>query len=95
MGEYSHEKEVDQVQELFAFLQGTVPEGYRIPAEKVPHLTPDQAWTVVWFVQEMHIQLTDEVERCESCGDLFHSACEGVCREDGPPYHLCDGCQYD
>lgn len=90
-----YEQEIERVEQLFAFLQGHLPEGYKYEESRIPRLTKEQAWTVIHFVQEMHWQIPDTIERCDVCGDLFHSECEGYYTEEGPPYHYCDPCSYD
>ncbi len=83
---------LDRIQEIFDFLQGTVPPGMSIPAAHVPHLTGDQAWEVIHYIQELHSELPDHIERCDVCGTMFDSANEGGYTEDGPPHHFCDPC---
>jgi len=78
---------------LFDFLQGNAPKGYVIPPAEMPALTPDQAWTVIWYLGNLYWQVTDCVERCEVCGDLYHSEEGGDCLDYGDaPYHFCDTC---
>ncbi len=85
--------DLERTEELFAFLQGTVPEGFQI--DPVPKLTADQAWTVIWYLGEMHWQVPDYIERCDVCGDLFDSNGEGDCLDYGEaPYHFCGECEY-
>jgi hypothetical protein len=87
--------DLERTEELFAFLQGGIPEGYRIDSAKIPHLTPGQAWTVVWYLGNVHWKVCDEIERCDVCGGLFDTASEGTCLDFGdPPYHFCDNCLY-
>lgn len=86
--------DVEQCEEIFNFLQGKIPNGYRLKDTQIPRLTPDQAWTVVWYIQNLYWELPDKVERCDVCGDLYDSECRGGHREDGPPYNFCDPC-YD
>ena len=88
----SEKPPLDRVQELFDFLQGVVPDGHEIAAELVPHLSPDQAWTVVWFLGNCYWQIPDHIERCDVCGELFDSHAAGGYVEDGPPYHFCEPC---
>ncbi len=89
----SEKSDIEQTQELFDYLQGTVPDGYKIPADHVPSLTPDQAWTAVWFLQNLDWQPVDIIERCNVCGDLYNSEAEGDCLDYGDlPYLFCDGC---
>lgn len=85
--------DLEHMQELFGFLQGVVPEGYRIPRAHVPKLTPDQAWTVCWYLGNQYHQLSDYISRCDVCGDLYDSNSEGDCLDFGKaPYHFCDSC---
>jgi hypothetical protein len=87
--------DLERTEELFAFLQGTVPEGYHILDDNVPRLTPDQAWTVIWYLGNQYWQVTDHIERCGVCGCLFDTKSEGDCLDYGTgPYHFCDGCIY-
>ena len=88
-----NEKDLQNTKELFDFLQGEVPEGTIIDPSHVPHLTPDQAWTVIWYLGNKYWQVTDHVERCDVCGELYNSWCEGD-HVDGPnpPYSFCGNC---
>lgn len=80
-------------EELHQFLQGNIPEGYRIKESTMPKLTADQAWTVIWYLGNLYWQVTDHIERCEVCGDLYDMRCEGACLDygDGPTL-FCDDC---
>jgi hypothetical protein len=85
--------DLKRTEELFAFLQGNVPDGYKIPRKERPRLTPYQAWTVIWYLGNQYWQVTDRVERCEVCGDLFHTHQGGTCLDYGKaPYNFCEGC---
>lgn len=94
---------LEQVQELFDFLQGTIPEGIRLGRGHKPRLTRNQAWTVIWYLQEHLGVLPDHYEKChrrgcdsdlfdswgEGCGALWCENCaERYCPRDG----RCDGC---
>ncbi len=86
--------DLERTEELFAFLQGVVPDGYQIPDTKVPQLNEEQAWTVIWYLGNLYWRVTDHVERCDVCGDLYDSESEGTCFDSGgPPYHFCDACE--
>ena len=90
----AEEEAMDTIKQLFGFLQGEVPEGYEIKDSHVPHLSPDQAWTVVWYMQELHYQLSDAIERCDVCGELFDTDSEGAYLDYGDaPYLFCPNCQ--
>jgi len=85
--------ELERTQELFDFLQGAVPEGYKIKKSHVPKLTAEQASTAVWYLQNLYWQPPDHIERCDVCGDLFNSHSEGDCLDYGSgPYHFCGSC---
>ena len=87
------ERDLEFTEELFAFLQGTVPDRCTIPDDHVPRLTADQAWTVVWYLGNLYWQVTDHVERCCVCGELYNTHCGGDCLDFGAaPYHFCGSC---
>lgn len=84
---------LERTKELFAFLQGAIPEGYKLDPAETPNLTPDQAWTVIWYLGNLYWQVTDYIERCDVCGALFDSESGGTCLDYGdPPYKFCDDC---
>lgn len=81
--------------ELFDFLQGKLPEGFKISRSHMPKLTPDQAWTVIWYLGNQYWQVPDHIERCCICGDLYNSEAEGECLDYGKsPYHFCESCRH-
>src|SRR6185369_3172843 len=74
-------------EELFAFRQGKLPDGYKIPRKDRPKLTEDQAWTVIWSLGNQYWQVPDSVQRCDVCSELYHSHREGDSLDYGkPPY---------
>jgi len=88
-----NDKDLKRTQELFDFLQGKMPDGTFVTRKHRPKLTPDQAWTVIWYLGNQYWQVTDRVERCDVCGDLFHTWQGGDCLDYGKaPYHFCDSC---
>ena len=86
--------QLDRVQELFDFLTGTLPEGYGVSDDNMPTLTPDQAWTVIWYLGNQYWQVPDYIERCGVCGNLYDSERGGTHTEAGPPYQFCENCQH-
>jgi hypothetical protein len=85
--------DLELTEELFAFLQGEIPDGYTISKRNVPKLTADQAWTVIWYLGNEYWQVPDFIERCDLCGNLFHTHREGACLDYGKaPYDFCDNC---
>lgn len=88
-----NDKDLERTQELYDFLRGNVPEGYLVDPSHQPKLTDDQAWTVIWYLGNQYWQVTDRVEKCDVCGDLYHSWQEGHCLDFGSaPYHFCESC---
>ena len=87
------EQDLENTQKLFDFLQGTVPEGIILSEHRVPRLTADQAWVVIWYIQNQYCKFDDDIERCDVCGDLYDAAADGECLDYGsPPYHFCGAC---
>lgn len=88
-----NDKDLELTEELFAFLQGKMPEGTKVPRKERPKLTPDQAWTVIWYLGNLYWQVTDRVERCDVCGELYHTHQGGGCLDFGkPPHNFCNNC---
>lgn len=87
--------DLEKTEELFEFLQGRAPDGYKIPKAEMPQLTPEQAWTVIWYLGNQYWQVTDKIERCCVCGSLYDTWKSGTCIDGGePPYHFCESCIY-
>lgn len=87
--------DLENSEELFEFLQGNIPSGYHLAAESIPRLTPEQAWTVIWYLQNKYWQVPDHIERCDICGNLYDSWREGETLDFGkPPHFVCDGCTF-
>lgn len=85
---------LERTQELFDLLQGTLPDGYKIPRLERPKLTADQAWTVIWYLGNQYWQVTDHIDRCDVCGSLYNTYQEGHCLDYGkPPYNFCESCR--
>jgi hypothetical protein len=94
MGDTPERSDLERTQELFDFLQGKVPDGYRIEPSHVPQLTQDQAWKAVWYIQELHWKIPDHIERCHVCRELYDTWSGGDCLDFGDePYNFCDGCR--
>ncbi len=95
MSEVKHDP-LEKAQELFDFLQGRLPDGYKIPRKERPKLTADQAWTVIWYLGNKYWQVPDFIERCDLCGELYNGHQEGACLDyGGLPYFFCEQCRDD
>ena len=67
---------VEQVQEFMDFLTGEeMPEGFTF--QHAPTLTRQQAFSVVYYLQEALHVLPDNFEMCQVCGELFDTDYDG------------------
>jgi len=66
---------LEQVEELYRFLQGECPEDFFI--KSMPNLTPDQAFAVIYYLREGMRLIPDKYEKCRECDDLYDSRDEG------------------
>lgn len=75
----------DKMQVLYEYLLGEeLPESVHC---KMPKLSHGQAFSVIWFLQEIMRCLPDNIEQCQSCKELFDTDSEG--------YHLDDQYELD
>ncbi|MHA1285806.1 MAG: hypothetical protein ACTSPB_00255 [Candidatus Thorarchaeota archaeon] len=74
MGEVTFE----EVEEFFAFLQGGKMKGFKF-SEKSPEikLSPEQAFKIIYVLQEGLGVIPDNYEKCSMCHSLYDSDCEG------------------
>ena len=80
---------LEQVDALYRFLQGEVPDCLHLPHH--PRLSPQMAFRVIYYLQEVMHLLPDRYERCITCGGLYDSENEGSSYKG---LH-CDGCRKD
>lgn len=59
----------------------------------LPKLTDEQAFLVIYALQEVYGFIPDTYEKCSSCGNLYDSDEEGTVGADGGNY--CDLCSGD
>lgn len=85
--------DLDRTEELYDFLQGKCPDGYKLARGHMPKLTEKQAWTVIWYLGNQYWQVPDFIGKCCVCGRLYDSERSGDCLDFGKaPYHFCDCC---
>lgn len=70
--------ELEKVKEFLEFLQGVTPEGLHIRRGRRPKMSRKKAFTVIWYLQEHFRVLSDSIEMCWDCGELFDTYKEGV-----------------
>ena len=66
----------EQTQELMSMLtEGWLPEGWSLTHQ--PKLTPEEAFSVIYFLQEYLRVIPDHFEQCCICKELYDAGCEG------------------
>ena len=74
---------------LFKWLQDEPIEGYTLTAQ--PNLTPEQAFCVLYMLQEEFGLIPNTYEMCSKCKELYDSDVEGVViDENTEPYTTTD-----
>ena len=67
------------VQQLYDFLQGKYhPDNIKVEDNEKPNLTSDQAWHIVYCLQEHFGMLDDRFEKCRDCGEIYDSYSGGT-----------------
>lgn len=68
---------IEKINEFYEWLQGkSCPE--KLHFEEKLNLTEEQAFSVIYFLQEYLEVLPDKFERCRECGCIFDSYNEGI-----------------
>lgn len=81
------------LEEFHDFLQGKLPKGMSLGEGHEVQLSPDQAMSVIWYLQEHLPVFPDNIEMCDDCKGLYDSDCEGSYYEiEGK--HYCGSCDY-
>lgn len=83
---------LETVEELYRLLTDhEVPDGWTI-GNLPPKMTGEQAFSLIWYLQEGPRCLPDHIERCGGCGDLFDSYCEHSEYVQARGHTLCESC---
>ena len=82
-----------QMHEFFQFLQGTIPREIKLPKKHILHLTPDQAFLIIWYLQEHLPIIPENFEFCYGCKRIFDTNDEGYSVTRGRIYgnECCSG----
>lgn len=75
LAERREAEELDSIKTFHGFLQGTIPEG--VTVRRFKKMNPDQAFTVIWFLQEVCHLLSDHYEMCHNCKVIYDAWGEG------------------
>ena len=70
---------IEEIRKFYRFLTGEeIPEGIKLAKGYKPKMSEKKAFSIIWYLQErMHI-LPDTIERCDVCGELYDTECEGL-----------------
>ena len=83
---------LDQVEDLVEMLTGGSTGTARLAHQ--PQLTRRQAFSVVYYLQEILCIIPDHYEMCGECDEMFDSECDGGTRQ-GDNVQICDICRHD
>lgn len=93
-------RDIESVRELYDFLQGRTDCGItNFPDAHRPNLTGEQAWHVIYMLQEHMGLLPDHYEKCRggNCDAILDTECEGRVIDDDSARAgtYCDDCACD
>lgn len=68
----------EQIADFYEWLQGkNCPKGFNF--KRKLNLSEEEAFSIIYYLQECLGVLPDNYERCRECGDIYDSCEEGVC----------------
>lgn len=84
--------DLEWINEFYDFLQGEIPKTILI--KNPVKLNPEEAYSIIWYLQEHFSLLPDHIEKCDNCNQLFDDHNSGYYSEEGNEigHHFCDGC---
>ena len=83
--------DLEWIQEFHDFLQGNIPETITLSDESKVKLTPEQANSVIWYLQEHFPVFPDSIDMCDDCKQMYDSYSEG-CYYEIEGKHYCGAC---
>lgn len=81
------------INEFYNFLQGELPGNISI--KKKLKLSRQQAFSVIWYLQEHFPLLPDHIEQCSNCGCLYDSYSQGHHSELTTKFYCSESCEPD
>lgn len=89
-----NDSDLDKLSEFYRFLTGEeMPESIRMGRGHVPKMSEKKAYSIIWYLQEHLSVFPDNIDRCNSCGELYDNWIEGIYWETKGK-HYCGGCCY-
>ncbi len=76
--------DIQWVQEFYEFLQGENPDSIKV---NNINLTSDNAFTIIWYLQEHFPLIPDRIEKCTECNELYDSFRQGYYSEKEGTHH--------
>ena len=73
---------LEQVKEFFDFLRGELPDGMNTIKKDIPKLRDDQAFSIIWYIQEHLGLLPDRFELCHECKQIYDTDYGGIAVDD-------------
>ena len=77
------------LEEFYEFLKGSNEKGMRLGKK----LSPNQAYSVIYYLQEHLPVFPDTIEKCSVCNSLYDSNSSGH-HSEKTAKHYCDNCEY-
>lgn len=69
---------LEQVEEFFDFLRGELPDGMSLVKKNIPKLRDDQAFAIIWYIQERLRIIPDNFELCHDCKQIYDADYGGI-----------------
>lgn len=94
--QFKDREDIEWIEEFNEFLKGRLPDGITITDERKVKLTPDQAYSVLWYLREHFSILPDFFSKCDNCHSIYNSDAEGYYSEIGNEigHNFCGGCDH-
>lgn len=92
MSETTERSDLEEIEEFYKLLvEHEIPDGYRMP-NLPPRMTGEQAFSLIWFLQERLRCLPDNIKRCGCCDSLADEHSEFVRYVKSKKEFLCESC---
>jgi len=82
---------IKQVEDFYLMLQGKDIDSDGFSLGHKFNLTPNKAFTIIWYLQEILKIIPDRFEKCDVCKELYNSYSSGHYSEKKGK-HYCDSC---
>ncbi|MEN6413455.1 MAG: hypothetical protein ABFC84_11985 [Veillonellales bacterium] len=87
----NNKDDLDWVNEFYKFLMGEIPNGIYFGKGHAVKLSPNKAYSIIYYLQEHFSLLPDTIEQCSKCKDLYDSCSSGYYSDENEKFY-CDNC---